>query len=282
MSETPQQYKIHLDVYNGPLDLLLYLIQRDEIDIYDIPIAEVTQEYLKYVEVIERLDVDFASEFVVMATKLMEIKSRMLLPRTDPFDEEEGEQEDPRMSLIQELLEYKRFRERAAELEERAREAGKLIPRRVRRFMGADGVELELEEIGLWQLMDAFQGVLEATMHNAPRVIVYDDTPLERVIEDLEWRIAGAGNLRFYDVLEGRDRGVIISYFLAVLELAKQNKIRILQEVDGGEIYLTHRGDAAPSTDTPAAPVPSVDTEPTAPDNGHGEPPADEEPATDA
>lgn len=247
-------YKVKLEVFNGPLDLLLYLIKRDEIDIYDIPIAHITDEYLKFVEVLKTLDVDFASDFLVMAATLMEIKSRMLLPRTDALEGEDVEEEDPRANLIRELVEYKQFRQRADHLRERAEETSQRFPRQVRRVIGPDGVEMELEEINVWQLMEAFNVVLRQTMANAPRMIVYDDTPMERVMEDIEWRIAESGSLRFTDMIaEPGDRGAIISYFLGLLELTRQKKIRIMQEVDGGEIYVTLRTD----TDEPEPDVES-------------------------
>jgi chromatin segregation and condensation protein Rec8/ScpA/Scc1 (kleisin family) len=110
--------------------------------------------------------------------------------------------------------------------------------------VGADGVELELEEIGIWELTEAFRGVLASTMANSARLIVYDDTPLEKIVEDIIWRLAESGNLRFFDLVGNlADRARLISYFLGLLELAKINKIRLLQERDGGDIYVTLRTD---------------------------------------
>jgi segregation and condensation protein A len=111
-------YRVRLDAYNGPMDLLLYLIRKDEVDIYDIPIARIAEQYQQYLELLQALDVNLAGEFLVLAATLMEIKSRMLLPHPPPLAE--GEEEDPRMELVRELLEYKRFRDAAEGLKERA------------------------------------------------------------------------------------------------------------------------------------------------------------------
>lgn len=255
MTEDPQkkEYKVKLDVFNGPMDLLLYLIKRDEIDIYDIPIARITEEYIEFVDLIKSINVEYAAEFLVLASQLLEIKSRMLLPDTDPLGEDDVHIEDPRTNLIQELMEYRKFRQRADNLRQRAQEAGRYVPRQVHRFVGADGVELELEEIGVWELSEAFRTVLKATMQYSPQVIVYDDTPMETIMEDIQWKVAEKGHLKFFDLIgTPRDRGRLISYFLGLLELTKLKEIRLMQRHDGDDIYITIRTDHTASRITPA------------------------------
>src|SRR5437762_7301244 len=161
------EYRVELDVYNGPLDLLLFLIKRDELDIYDIPIARITDSYMQYVRVIKDLgvegfDINVAGDFLVMAATLMEIKSAMLLPKPppDPNAQTTAAQElaDPRYELVQKLLEYKRFKDSAAALERQASDFHSRFPRYPAKFEG-EGDEpppIDLDEVQVWDLLDAF------------------------------------------------------------------------------------------------------------------------------
>lgn len=151
-------YKIDLEIYSGPVDLLLYLIQREEVNIYDIPIARITDQYLQHMEALQTLDMNIAGDFLVMAATLMYIKSYMLLPRTEtPGDEEENT--DPRLSLVKQLLEYKRYKESTFILERRAAEWEKRLARPYKGLPveTADKEEgIALEGLSIWDLLQSF------------------------------------------------------------------------------------------------------------------------------
>jgi len=246
------EHRVELDTFTGPLDLLLYLIRREEVDIYDIPIARITEEYLKYLEMMQELDLNVAGEFVVMAATLLDIKARMMAP-APVAEEEEEEAEDPRLELVRQLMEYRRFKEAALELTERARA-------RAERFSRPGEPPPETESplgvprgMSLWVLLDAFTRLLEQTGARGPMRVVVDQVPQELFQARLEARASRAGKLRFSDVFEGgRDRGFLIGMFLALLELVRLRVLRVEQEGLFGEIWLMYvppneRGDVVES-----------------------------------
>ena len=234
------EYRVNLEIYNGPLDLLLYLIRRDEVDIYDIPIARVTEQYVRYVEVLKELDPNLAGEFLVTAATLMEIKTRMLLPTAEAADgEEEGEGIDPRAELVRQLLEYKEFKDAAGELGEAAAEQAM----RFGRSGGAPepaGPDLEVEDVQIWDLMDALNRVLEAIGEGEGRhEVIYDDTPLELHATDILDRLGREGAMTFARIFEGRAlRSEIVGLFLALLELVRTKQILAAQEGNFAEIRV--------------------------------------------
>ena len=239
------EYKVALEVYNGPLDLLLFLIRRDEVDIYDIPIAQVTGQYVKYVEVLEHLDPEAVSEFLVLAATLMEIKSRTLLPSPPP-QEAEDELIDPRLELVRQLLQYKKFKDAARSLEESAYQQSQKHSR-FPVLPLARGDELELEEVDIWDLVDAFKRVLEQ-IGKAGEVheVGIDDTPVALIAEDLVDSIERAGGTqKFEEIFTGRTRPELIGLFLALLELIRQRRVRVSQDRPFGTI-LIHLLDARP------------------------------------
>jgi len=232
------EYKVALDVYSGPLDLLLYLIRREEVDIYDIPIARVTEQYVKYVDLIKQLDPEAVSEFLVLAATLMEIKSRMLLP-TPPADEAEEDIADPRLELVKQLLEYKKFKDAAYQLDDAAQlRAMKFARSPVLPSLSPD--EVELENLDIWDLFDAFNKLLEQTgKREAVHTVGIDDTPIALHAEDILDSIARAGgSQRFEEVFGGRSRAEMIGLFLALLELIRQRRIRVSQENAFGPIWV--------------------------------------------
>jgi hypothetical protein len=158
-------YRVNLDVYDGPLDLLLYLIRRDEIDIHNIPIARITAQYCAYVDTLRQIDPDVAGEFLVMATTLMEIKTRMLLPRQEAEDEGE-EAFDPRAELVRQLLEYKAFKDAAGDLKAAATAQALRFPRRPGE-PEADEPAMDLDEVQIWDLVDAFNQVMTSIGRDA-------------------------------------------------------------------------------------------------------------------
>jgi segregation and condensation protein A len=152
-------YKVKLEVFDGPLDLLLYLIKRDEIDIYDISIERITRQYLEYLQAFKELKIDIAGEFVVMAANLIYLKSRSLLPLDQQPPEEDAEEDDPRWDLIRQLIEYKKFKEAAAQLHDRALEQERIFTRDGGSVAISVG-PLPLHEVGIFQLIQAFQEVI--------------------------------------------------------------------------------------------------------------------------
>jgi len=247
------EYKVELDVYSGPLELLLYLIRRDEVDIRNIPIARITEQYLKYVDVIRRIDINLAGEFLVMAATLMEIKSRMLIPQQKAEGAEEGgggptsveELADPRYELVKQLLAYKAFKDAAGDLKRRAETEAARYGRGVARREGR--APLEIEDLDLFRLIDAFNAIMASVGHSAyGHEVMYDDTPIslhqadiiDRLTRELSEAgggvtIADAKGLTLRDLFEGRkSKSEMIGLFLATLELIRQRKITIEQASD--------------------------------------------------
>jgi len=234
-------YRVNLEIYNGPLDLLLYLIRREEVDIYDIPIARITEQYIQYVEMLRSLDPNLAGDFLVMAATLMEIKTQMLLP-TPPAEEgaEEGLEIDPRAELVRQLLEYKAFRDAADDLR-KARELQALkYPRRPAGLPDSPDAELDLEYVQIWDLFDAFSKLMEATGQRLrTHEVIYDDTPVELYATDILDRLERDGPMTFDRIFEGcASRGELIGLFLALLELVRLRKILAVQRANFGEIHV--------------------------------------------
>ncbi len=236
-------WRVNLEIYNGPMDLLLYLIKREEVDIHDIPIARITGQFCDYVETLRRIDPDVAGEFLVLATTLMEVKTRMLLPRPEAPDDD-GEPLDPRADLVRQLLEYKAFKDAAGDLRDAAARQALRFPRRPGAVAEDGGTDLD--DVQLWDLVEAFNGLLSAIGHDATQTeIIYDDTPVELYAADILDRLTREGNLTFSQIFAGRtERMELIGLFLAVLELAKQRQIFIEQNRPFDEIYVFVNPDA--------------------------------------
>jgi len=225
---TPEQ-PFQLDVFEGPLDLLLYLIRKDEIDIYHIPIQSITEQYLKYLELMKILDLDIAGEFLAMAATLMQIKSRLLLP---PEEREEiEEEEDPRWELVRQLLEYKRYKEMATGL--RRLEAGQedYFARRGDDIEVIPSSEIPLMKVPMFHLLDAFSQVLSRAEQRQMAEFEPDNFTLEdgreRVLNRLE-EVNPIDFMALFNPRESRTRIVVI--FLALLELIRRQAIRVIQE----------------------------------------------------
>ncbi len=184
------EYNVELETFRGPLDLLLFLVKRHEVDICDIPIARVAEQFLAYLQVIKLIDVEWAGDFLVMAATLMEIKSKMLLPRAD---EEESEEDDPRLELVKQLIEYKKYKEAAALLEEQAEKQLARLPRQpLETPQPLDPALQPLRRVELWDLVSAFGRLMRETNALLPRQIVMDETPIhvhmERIVQALAAR----------------------------------------------------------------------------------------------
>ncbi len=235
-----EDYRVNLDVYNGPLDLLLYLIRREEVDIYDIPIAQITEQYVRYVEYIKAVDPDLAGEFLVLAATLLEIKTRMLLPAPEMAEGAEGLEVDPRAELVRQLLEYKAFKDAAGDLEDAAAEQALRYARRPPRGEADEEGEIDLEDVQIWDLFDAFSKLMEAIGHRPTHhEVIYDDTPVELHAADILDRLGREGGMTFDRVFEGRsERGQIVGLFLAILELVRQRRIVARQKGNFGTLWL--------------------------------------------
>ena len=248
-------YRVELDVYNGPLELLLFLIKKEEVDIHDIPIARITSQYLAQVDLIRRIDINLAGEFLVLAATLMEIKSRMLNPQ--PAAETDSgvstqELSDPRRELVEQLLQYKQFKDAANNLARRAEVEQQRFGRRVRRDTGR--TPLDLDDINLFALIDAFNAIMASVGHSAfGHDVVYDDTPISLHQADILDRLMRDGPLTLQTILIGRkNKSEMIGLFLAMLELIRMKKICIEQNETDGLIGLKLNPDT-PSGNAPAS-----------------------------
>ena len=241
-----EDYKVQLDSYNGPLDLLLFLIRREEVDIYDIPIARITEQYLAYVELLKELDPNYIGEFLVMAATLMEMKSRMLVP-TPPPEEDDEEIVDPRLELVHQLLEYKKFKDAAQALGASAAERANRFGRIPMLPQPEGEPEVDLDQVQVWDLLSAFSKVLrDIGLADRKHEVFYDDTPIALHAADIaDYLEREGGSIRFEQLFEGRSKGEIIGLFLALLELVRAKRVRAEQETSFETIIL-HLLDSTP------------------------------------
>jgi segregation and condensation protein A len=232
-------YKVKLEIFEGPLDLLLFLIKRDEIDIYDISIERITRQYLEYLQAFKELNIDLAGEFIVMAATLIYIKSRSLLPVDQQPPDEDAEEDDPRWDLIRQLIEYKKFKEAAAQLHVRELEQGRLFTRDGDAGAAVDG-PLRLADVGIFQLINAFQNVIKRVdAREDLREIFGEHFTVSDKIEIILRRVAEGARIRFSDLFgEIASRVEIVVTFLALLELIRLKQIRATQAAPFDEIEI--------------------------------------------
>jgi segregation and condensation protein A len=223
-------YKVKLEIFEGPLDLLLYLIKRDELDIYDISIEKITRQYLEYLQAFKELNIDLAGEFVVMAANLIYLKSRSLLPADQQPPDEEAEEDDPRWDLIRQLIEYKKFKEAAEQLKLREVEQERMFARGANGFVD-EPLPLRLGEVGIFQLINALQTVIKRVeSRDDLREIFGEHFTVSDKIDWILTRVAGGGSLRFSDLFaQVASRVEIAVTFLALLELIRLKQIRATQ-----------------------------------------------------
>ncbi len=235
------EYKIDLDIYNGPLDLLLYLIRREEVDVYDIPIAKITDQYMVYLEKLQSIDIGLAGDFLVMASTLMYIKSQTLLPRNEVIDGED--EEDPRLELVKQLLEYKRYKEATTAMTRLSEERSQRFSRPKERLIDdeKEGDEkLHLDEIDVWKLAQFFSTFMKQTMGDVITKIVYDDIPVQVYMDKVINRLNSTHAISFKELLYSTNGKVeIIGVFLALLELVRLKKIKLEQFQDFDEIRVS-------------------------------------------
>jgi segregation and condensation protein A len=236
LAKTP--YKIKLEVFEGPLDLLLYLIKKDEIDIYDIPIAYITEEYLKYVKAIQELDIDLAGEFLVMAATLIHIKSKMLLPVTTNENNELEEFEDPRQELVNRLLEHKKFKSAAEVLWSRA-EIEQAVFTRAPLETDKENPEVAAT---IFDLVSMFKKALERKKEEIQVEIANDKITLTQKIIEIKTLITLNEQISVSELFDkAKSRMEIVIIFLAVLELTKESIIGLVQTETFGELIATRK-----------------------------------------
>ena len=234
---------IRLTNFEGPLDLLLHLIKTNEVNIYDIPIALITDQYLQTIRLLDELDLDVAGEFLVMAATLIHIKSRMLLPRPETSAEVAGDEEDPRDALVRRLLEHQRFKAAAGLLHEREQVRAAQWQRPDERVAAIAGDEYEPElEVDLFTLMSAFRSVVERAKHR-PRVLMPpEQMPVEVRIEQLLTRLSETVACGFEELFaDVDDRPGLIVTFLALLEMIRLKLVRVFQSGPFGPIRIYKR-----------------------------------------
>jgi len=240
-------YSVRLQNFEGPLDLLLFFIRRDEIDIYDIPIASITNEFLEYVKVLELLDLELAGEFIVMASMLVQIKAQMLLPREEKAGAEAGviDEDDPRAELVRRLIEYKRFREASDSLALSFDNQRYVLYRSI-----FEAEEIHASENGayrnatLFDLLKALKRAVEKAPDKAdPHVVTRFLITLEEKAEEIMHTLRTRPSLRFFEVVSGLTKMHIVVTFLALLELAKLHRIIIQQDERFDDIVVAARKD---------------------------------------
>ena len=240
---SPDAYRVKLEVFEGPLDLLIHLIKQSELNVYDIPIALITEQYLAYIELMQELNLDVAGEFLVMASTLIHIKSKMLLPRPETAAGVE-EEEDPREALVRRLIEHQKFKAAAELLHERETIRSAQFIRPDSRVAGAeeDNDEPELE-VDLFSLLTAFKGVLESASRRPPMVIPPEQISIEDRIEQLLARLSETEACGFEDLFSDGDgsRPFMIVTFLALLEMIRLKLIRVFQSGSFGAIRVYKR-----------------------------------------
>lgn len=225
---------IKLGQFAGPLDLLLYLIKQEQADIFDIPIARITEKYLEYIRLMKRLDIAVAADFLVMAATLIEIKSRMLLPR-DPTVTEEEEFEDPRQELVDRLLEYEKFKSAAGMLYERSTIEQAVFPRGP---IESDDNNAEIDA-SVFDLLTVFQKIAARHVDEIKLEIQREEISLADMIKNLRSRIFQIGEVNLLDFFEEmHSRRELVTAFIAVLEIVRTEAVKLLQTKTFGDIIL--------------------------------------------
>ena len=228
-------YKVRLTQFEGPLDLLLHLIRRDKINIYDIPISRITSEYLSYIDIMKELELEIAGEFFVMAATLIRIKAQMLLPKRVV---EEGEEEDPRDELVRNLLEYKRFKEAAHQLAAKEEERRKHFARPSIRPLELKDYSEEFD-VTLYELIDAFKEVVKNLKNRESYIIEKENVTIEEKIEYISELLKGRSEILFSELFSNSSTKIdVIVTFLAILELMRLGTIRARQMERGSDIWI--------------------------------------------
>ena len=229
-------YEVKLEIFEGPLDLLLHLIHKNEVDIFDIPIATITDQYLEYLEMMKALNINVAGDFLVMASTLIHIKSKMLLPA----QHDEEEEEDPRIEITRPLLEYMQFKEIAEAFSEREILDRDVFARKIFPYYQAQGTEQEPElDVNLFQLIDAFKRIIDQRMPGVQLTLKLEQWSVKEKTELIITRLKESGALFFREIFsEDRTISELVVTFLALLELVHMGLIKVFQPASEGDIRL--------------------------------------------
>lgn len=241
---------VKLEAFEGPLDLLLYLIEKNKIDIYDIPIVTITEQYLEYIKKMDKQDMNVTSEFLVMAATLLDIKARMLLPKQ--IDEESGEEVDPRAELVQQLLEYKMCKYMAYELKDRQLDAShtyfkiKTMPKEIEEYKAPIDLSEVLQDATLNKLQELFNMVMKRQEDKIDPVrasfgnIKKDEVDMEKTASYIRAYVESHSTFSFVELLKKqKSKAEIIVAFLVILEMIKIGQVTIKQDNIFGDIYIT-------------------------------------------
>ncbi len=235
-------YRVNLDIFAGPLDLLLYLVRKEEVDIYDIPLGQDHRPIPAIPGMLKQLDIDLAGDFLVMAATLIEIKSAMLLPKAEPEQMAQDDAGDPRAELIRQLLEYKKFKDAANLLDaaaERQQERFGRPASLISRLAPEAEPEVDMDRVSIWDLLEAFDAVCKATGTPHYTGHIRDDTPIDLYQIEVLHRLQTEGPLTFERIFEGKpNRLVMVGLFLSMLELIRSKLIAAEQPENSSQIFV--------------------------------------------
>lgn len=240
------EYKIMIDEFQGPMDLLLHLIDRAEIDIYDIPINKISEQFIEYIKSMDELNLDITSEFLIMAATLLEIKSKMLLPKEEKPEDDESDldEEDPRDELVKRIVEYKKYKEAAKELKEYEELYSKMYLKPKEELIFDIEEDAELSGLKVEDLFKCFNKMMERNSMKASILeideIQREEYTLERCIETIKHNLKEEKNIRFSELFDSEciSKPEIIAYFLSILELIASKYIGVRQENDFSDLFI--------------------------------------------
>ena len=240
-----QVYQVKLDAFEGPLDLLLHLIDQLEIDIYDIPVADITTQYLDYIHTMQHMELNIASEYLVMAATLLSIKSQTLLPKQEITEDIDMYEEDPREALIQRLIEYQKFKNAANNLGEREQEASQIFTRSPAVFEDSEEKERIVQgDISIYDMIGALNNLFERKKWDMPldTKITQTDIPLEQRMEELLHVVRQSHQgIAFEELFPYQSKSQIVVTFIALLELMKSNDVYCKQSRHFSALYVYHQ-----------------------------------------
>jgi segregation and condensation protein A len=262
------EYNVQFEVFEGPLDLLLYLIKKEEVDIYEVNLTKLATQFIEYVDLMRQFDLEVAGEFLVMASTLMYIKSRELLPKDQQVAvEEEDEGEDPRWELIRQLVEYKKFKDAAAQLQTMEERQENVFPRVPGKIEFETDAAPAKSEVGIFDLLNAVNGILKrfAAKEASTREIYEDKWTVSEKIEFVRNLLTERGSVKFTELFEqAANRAEIVCTFLALLELIRLKHLACVQPEPFAEIEISQAVVSAEPAE-PAAPAPEAETQSAAP-----------------
>lgn len=239
---TDHVMRLHLDSFQGPIEVLLYLIKAQEIDIFDIPIAKITDQYLKFMELIESSKLDTIGDYLVMAATLIQIKAKMLIPADVDVDDEEVEEEDPRLELVEKLIQYRMYKDAAARLAGLEEERMNWYTRNVKPdadLLNAPEDEADFLEVSLFDVAQAFKGIMRFLHEDKPHTVELEGSSVDEKIEYIQTLLDMQPSVGWEDLFKtARNRVEAICYFLAILELCRMHEVSLHQHAAFGEIRL--------------------------------------------